>query len=152
MDGKILRPLPGGDTAPAVARRYVREVGAAWATDLLESVLLVTSELVTNAVRHGAGEVTLVVRTSTQTIRVEVCDGGVEPVPQPAGDPIHGAAHGAGGDGGDRRDGADRRDSRQVSEGGRGLYIVDAVAGRWGVTYAHEPPGKVVWFEMGPSS
>ena len=32
------------------------------------------------------------------------------------------------------------------SAGGRGVWLVDTIASRWG--HPPEPPGKVVWFEM----
>ena len=75
---RFRRDLPG---VPA-ARRYVAEV--AWpraglpATDEL---LLVVSELATNAVRHGAGDMEVRVHGRDGVARVEVLDDGGPPVP-----------------------------------------------------------------------
>lgn len=115
--------LPGGVRSPQVARREIeRHFGAAVDADTLASVELLTTELVSNAVRHGgAGEretVVLHLATSTSCLRVEVCDhgAGFEPGrPMPYG------------------------------EGGYGLFIVSEVSSRWGVSSGD---GNCTWFEL----
>lgn len=138
MDGNR-HSLPFDHRAPGIARRLVQHEGADWSADLLESALLATSELVTNAVLYGAAQVTLEISTTVTPLRVEVHDSGHETLLQSAD---------SGG-----QDGADSQGDcgRQV-EGGRGLAIVRVLASRWGVTTAQQPPGKTVWFEMSPSS
>jgi two-component sensor histidine kinase len=88
---------------------------------------LLTSELVTNAVRHGASDPheTILVRVAHDddgAVRVEVCDEGA---------------------------GFERHvDSRDMMEpGGHGLRLVQTLASRWGVI-----PGEpsCVWFEAEP--
>lgn len=127
--------LPHGVRAPAIARRHLRLVGADWDDDLLESTLLATSELVTNAVLHGGDHATLAVRTSTDTVRVEVFDSGRTTtgrlVPGDAA-PADGAPVGA--------------DLDEVRLSGRGLDMVDVLALRWGVL--QQQAGTTVWFEM----
>jgi anti-sigma regulatory factor (Ser/Thr protein kinase) len=88
-------------------------------------VELLTSELVTNAVRHGASDQHESILVSAHqrdgTVRVEVCDEG---------------------------DGfAQRGDPGDLMEpGGHGLLLVDALSSRWGAI-----PGEpsCVWFEAG---
>jgi anti-sigma regulatory factor (Ser/Thr protein kinase) len=103
-----------------VARDTVREAGSALDADALDRLLLCTSEVVTNAIEHGAPPIELRVSGSGPTIRVEVSDGSTtEPQrTQPAAMAIR----------------------------GRGLLIVDRCASRWGVSAARR--GKTVWFEV----
>lgn len=115
--------LPGGLRAPQSARRALEEhFAGSIDRNMLASVELLTTELVSNAVRHGgAGEdetVTLHLATSGSCLRVEVCDngGGFEPgPPSPYG------------------------------EGGYGLFLVSEVSSRWGVSH---DDGNCAWFEL----
>jgi signal transduction histidine kinase len=88
----------------------------------LDDVMLAASELVTNAVVHGEGDVVVSVWT-VPGVRVEVADSG-------PGTPRLLTARG------------------YDDESGRGLFIVDAVASRWGVLPKIPGPGKAVWFEV----
>lgn len=111
-------------TAPALAREYLAEVCAQWDTDDLDVAQLLVTELVTNAVRHGAGPVRVRTTMAGHRLRVDVADDGVEqPQPQASG---------------------------PTGLGGRGLLIVDSLADRWGVQPATGGAGKAVWFELGP--
>ncbi len=143
MDVQTLFLLPGGDTAVAEARRHVRFVGLGWCPQLLECALLATSEIVTNAVLHGGDQVSLVVRTTAETIRVEVYDNGHTLF----GPPL--ASDGRVADAGTAA-GVHAHD--ELSVGGRGLHIVDVLSQRWGVIQAQQLPGKAVWFEISPTS
>lgn len=122
--GTVLDPRP---ESAAVARRFVREVLDAWDCDDAEELaLLLTSEVVSNAVRHAATE--LVVRLcfddDAMLLRIEVADGDARlPVVQ--------------------RPPAD-------ATGGRGLLLVEALSRRWGADATDG--GKVVWFELGARS
>jgi anti-sigma regulatory factor (Ser/Thr protein kinase) len=115
--------LPGGLRAPQSARRALEEhFAAAIDKNVLASVELLTTELVSNAVRHGgAGEeetVVLHLATAPGCLRVEVCDPGTgfEPGrPTPYG------------------------------EGGYGLFLVSEVSSRWGVS---QEEGNCAWFEL----
>lgn len=120
--GADLLPLPRTSAAPALARRHVNGACADWPDEPADVARLLTSELVTNAVVHGTGAVTLVVRCDGAALRVEVEDG--DPTcPTP------------------------RTDPDTAGENGRGLALVAALADRWGA----EPHagGKRVWFELG---
>ena len=116
--------LPHTQAAPALARRYLASMAAAWPADLLELVVLLASELVTNAVVHGLGPVQLMLIDDGLRLRVEVSDGEAESLPL-----------------------APRRPD-PVASSGRGLLIVERFADRWGCRSRRTPPGKVVWFEL----
>jgi anti-sigma regulatory factor (Ser/Thr protein kinase) len=117
--------LPSEPASVPLVRERLRELRSEMAADHLDDALLATSEVVTNAVLHGDGSVTVRVWVDGTVVRVEVADGG-SAVPRPSAD--------LGGD---------------QAEDGRGLFIVDAVTTRWGVTPEHPGPGKTVWFELG---
>ena len=64
--------------AVVTARNLTSVVLAGWDTDLVEDAALVTSELVTNAIRHGAPPVTLTVTVRTEpepTVVLDIADG-----------------------------------------------------------------------------
>lgn len=116
--------FPGMPALVAVARGLVR--AALGDCPRRDDIELVTSELVTNAVRHTPGGatgavVTLRIRATTGRARVEVADGG-DPSwtePESAGD---------------------------EEEYGRGLTIVRMLADRAG--HEPEPGGQVCWAEI----
>ncbi|HLY49960.1 MAG TPA: ATP-binding protein [Solirubrobacteraceae bacterium] len=112
--------LPRDATAPGLARRAVeRWFGPLLDAEELASVKLMTSELVTNAVVHGIGGITLRARFEDERVLIEVVDEG---------------------QGFER---SMRKDDFQ-EVGGHGLAIVDAEASRWGI---HEGTTHV-WFEF----
>jgi anti-sigma regulatory factor (Ser/Thr protein kinase) len=103
-----LRP---GPHAPADARRATREVLRRWELpSLVDRVVLVVSELVTNSVRYGRPPLRLDLRRQRSGVRIDVHDAVLE---EPA---LHGRAA--------------VEDDR---ESGRGLLIVSAVADEVGV-------------------
>ncbi len=112
--------LEPDDTAPGRARRLARRSLARWGMeDLTDSVELLVSEVVTNAVRYATKPVTLRL-LRTDVLRCEVGDD-VPQLPR-------------------------LRQARATDEGGRGLYLVNRLARRWGATRLST--GKVVWFEL----
>lgn len=112
--------LPRDVSAPGTARRAVqRWFGSELDATELENVTLLTSELVTNAVTHGTGKVTLSGALDGDRVLVEVVDEG------------HGFER-------------TLRKREFDDVGGRGLMIVDAEASRWGI---HEGTTHV-WFEL----
>ncbi|MFI1353982.1 SpoIIE family protein phosphatase [Streptomyces sp. NPDC020898] len=108
------------DAAPGRARRLARRALSRWGLeDLTDSVELLVSEVVTNAVRYASRPITLRL-LRTDVLRCEVGDD-VPQLPR-------------------------LRQARATDEGGRGLYLVNRLARRWGATRLST--GKVVWFEV----
>ena len=103
----------------ARARKLIAQKLLGLPEESLDVVLLLTSELVTNAVGHGSGPMGLHVAWGDGTVRVEVHDQSPErPVVRAAVD----------------------RDSFN----GRGLILVDGLSSGWGVLAGGT--GKTVWF------
>lgn len=103
---------------PAQARRAVAECAARLGLDeVVDDLLLVVSELVTNAVRHGAPPVRLELLADADVVRVAVGDGNPG-LPRP-------------------------RLVDDDAEGGRGMVLVEMLAREHGVRA--QPPGKTVW-------
>ena len=122
--GPVERQLPPQPTSVGEARRLVREVlegtGRVDLAALAENAVLLTSEVVTNAILHAGTTVDLVVRLDGG-VRIEVADGS-EHLPV-------------------------RRRYATTAGTGRGLMMLEEVADAWGVQ--RRPGGKVVWFELG---
>ena len=119
------RAIPARPEAARTARRFLREVAEGRVPpDALSSSLLLTSELVTNAVRHGGndtgGSIEVVVAGEDGVVRVAVRDQGEGFTP----------------------------DQPRVlrDDGGWGLHLVRKLASNWGV----ERHGRTteVWFEI----
>jgi len=91
------------------------------AVDDRDVVALLTSELVTNAIRHGRPPVSLRAALRGDAVRVSVDDGSRhEPVPV--------------------------EDTAWDASGGRGLHLVESLSDRWGVSV--NGVGKQVWFQV----
>ncbi len=115
--------LPVDDRAPGMARKFLREMSCrTHHARVMDEAELLVSELVTNAVVHGAPPVTVSVECDgTEGLRVAVTDGSSRsPVPRVA-DPD--------------------------DESGRGIYLVDVISERWGVAPGGGE-GKAVWFTL----
>jgi hypothetical protein len=67
--------LPGGLRAPAAARRAVRSALAGTDHAAIDAVVLLTSELVTNAVVRGGAGAVLTVEAARSSVVVTVADG-----------------------------------------------------------------------------
>ncbi|WP_031513118.1 SpoIIE family protein phosphatase [Streptomyces sp. NRRL F-5123] len=111
----------------AVARAFVRDTLHGWGfADVVDDAVVLTSELVTNAVVHAGTAADVRCLRYETAVRVEVADHYPErEVPlqgrgRPHRDPDH--------------------------EGGRGLLLCAALASRWGVEYT--AAGKHVWFQL----
>src|SRR4051794_40094958 len=103
------------------ARQHVARACDGLMHDLVEIAQLLATELVTNALDHGAGEITLGITRSDHDLRIDVGDEGP----------------------GWPRATTPRPDQTR----GRGMLLVESMAAAWGV----EPPaekGKRVWFRL----
>jgi anti-sigma regulatory factor (Ser/Thr protein kinase) len=109
--------------APAEARRAVRTaLGSGLPRETTDLAELLTSELVTNAIRHGTGSVTLVMNCADGVLAISVSDDDpTMPLVQP---------------------------DEPLAAGGRGVRMVQRMAQEWGVTARESGPGKVVWFRL----
>ena len=103
------------------ARRFLERAltEAGVSDDKIDDAVLLTSEVVTNAVVHAATTAELRVSVDSSSVRVEVADGSARP--------------------------AERRVFDFLSASGRGLSIVATVAADWGVETI-PGDGKYVWF------
>jgi anti-sigma regulatory factor (Ser/Thr protein kinase) len=114
--------LPSNEYAPADARRYISSQCGHLASDHLEVALLLTSELVTNAVCHTGGRAWLDIHFEEDVLTVGVTD-----------------------EGGGEVSIADEH--RSLETHGRGLWLVDELSRRWGVHPVNDT-GKRVWFQL----
>ncbi|MGD0373792.1 MAG: ATP-binding protein [Streptosporangiaceae bacterium] len=120
--------------AAAAARRFVRETLLSWPLPgraarqdtLIDDAVLLTSELVTNAVVHAGTSVHVTCRLFGGAVEIVVLDGRpaqlIPDLPHAPADP------------------AERTS-------GRGLQLPSELASAWGVTYARAV--KAVWFRIG---
>ncbi|MEW2398818.1 SpoIIE family protein phosphatase [Streptomyces sp. NPDC046862] len=113
--------LPANPAVVARTRQYVLDKLAAWElTEMAFTVELVVSELVTNAIRHGAPPIQLRLIHDDSTLICEVSDcSGTAP---------------------------HLRRAKTFDEGGRGLLLVAQLTQRWGSRHTGE--GKTIWAEL----
>ncbi|MBO1336624.1 ATP-binding protein [Streptomyces sp. VRA16 Mangrove soil] len=138
-EGRQVRRLSLGDASGIVplARDFTRDALHAWGwlpastadrRAAAEDVLLVVSELVTNACLHAEGPDELALfygdSASNKVLRIEVSDRG-------AGQPAPRTPHRAG------------------RPGGHGMFIVQRLCLDWGVVRTPGVTGKTVWAEVG---
>lgn len=111
----------------ATARSFVRDTLQGWGfADIVDDAVVLTSELVTNAVVHAGTAADVLCLRSDDGVRIEVADHYPE-----REIPLQGAAISM---------------SSPDREGGRGLQLCAALASRWGVDYT--PTQKLVWFQL----
>lgn len=118
--------LLDGPQSASAARRLLADTlaDAGCPRELIDQMVLVASELVTNVVLHGHGPPRLRLVPLRPGVRLEVHDGSLR---RPR-----------------------RRAASAADAHGRGLLIVSAYADRWGTE--RDVNGKYVWAEFGVSS
>ena len=114
--------LGGAVDVPMRARQFVRDQLEQWAvsSDCIDTVLLLTSEVVTNALCHASPPLHLALTHGSFGIDVDVSDSSLTPPEVGRPDFDH--------------------------EGGRGMWLVQALATLWGHTMSDER--KSVWFTL----
>ncbi|OON72994.1 ATP-binding protein [Streptomyces tsukubensis] len=124
--------LDGASGVVPLARDFARDALHAWGwmpaagadrRAAAEDVLLVVSELVTNACLHAEGPDELRIATDGKVLRIEVSDRG-------SGQPSPRTPHRAG------------------RPGGHGMFIVQRLCLDWGVVRPQDAPGKTVWADV----
>ncbi|MEO3975477.1 SpoIIE family protein phosphatase [Streptomyces sp. CAU 1734] len=111
----------------ATARAFVRDTLQGWGySEVVDDAVVLTSELVTNAVIHAGTSADVLCLRLGDSVRIEVGDRYPEREV-----PIQAAGHSFG---------------NLDSENGRGLMLCSALASRWGVEYT--PTNKQVWFQL----
>ena len=136
--GRLTRriTLRGASGVVPLARDFTRQALYAWGwmpavtadqRAAAEDVLLVVSELVTNACLHAEGPDELWIHSDRKVLRLEVSDRG-------SGQPAPRTPHRAG------------------RPGGHGMFIVQRLCLDWGVRRTPGRPGKTVWAELAAPS
>ncbi|MEU8266889.1 ATP-binding protein [Sphaerisporangium sp. NPDC049002] len=113
--------LPADPSVTAKCRAMVREALTEWNLhDLVDDVVVVVTELLGNAIIHGAPPIHLALRAGPGMLTGAVTDGGEGwPRVRAAGTEL---------------------------EHGRGLRIVTALTDLWGVQHVPAGGGKTIWF------
>jgi anti-sigma regulatory factor (Ser/Thr protein kinase) len=116
--------LPAKAVAPSIARGTIDPLQSRLSEDSYFTVQLLVTELITNSLRHARfsdyDAIDIKVEMDNERTRVSVCDPGGEEVPRLLEQDLE-------------------------STGGRGLFLVDAMADHWGIDTNHR---TCVWFEL----
>ena len=121
---RVVTKLPGDPSAVPAARRFAGQAAADYGADAdaIDTTKLLVTEVATNAVLHAHSPIRLTVSSEPPDgVRIEVRDDDPTPPPLPC---------------------APEPDATS----GRGLWLVSAMARRWGVNRNRK--GKTVWFEV----
>ncbi|HET6817499.1 MAG TPA: ATP-binding protein [Mycobacteriales bacterium] len=119
--------ISGSPKAAPTARRFVhQELAKVITAELLEDVLLMTTEMVTNVVLHARTDVHLGVTHDGTNVLVTVQD--------------HNSAGPA--------ERARNAEEGQLAESGRGMQIIERLADDFGWSRMPDRHGKVMWFVL----
>jgi anti-sigma regulatory factor (Ser/Thr protein kinase) len=124
-DRSVAWRLPGEPRQVARCRRLVRDTLAGWGLGALtETVELLVSELVTNAIQHAGGEIRLRMQRDGDggPLLCEVCDHTRNP--------------------------PELQELSATAERGRGILLVNGLSRKWG--HRRTATGKTVWFTLDP--
>lgn len=119
---RVAITVPSVPTSVAAVRRYTVGVcrDAGLEAELVDNAALLVSEVATNALVHGCGDVRVTAYVTGASLRVEVSDEDPG-MPEP-------------------------RHAGVLDEGGRGLALLEALSADWGTDST--PAGKTVWFVL----
>jgi two-component sensor histidine kinase len=113
--------LPPTALSPLAARNFARDMLNDWRIPEVYEVAVIASELVTNAILHAAGAVTLSLDLQDNAVRIVCDDDNSDVIPI-------------------------RRGGLRPAEDGRGLVLVAALALDWGVE--NKNGVKTVWADV----
>ena len=117
--GRFVKRLPSSELAPSLARAAFVATAVGIPGDVFDDAVLLTSELVTNSVRHAESDwIEIDISLSADRLRIEVGDDSRETI----------------------------RPRTPSVEGGWGLTLVGELATRWGVERLTS--GKKIWVEF----
>jgi transcriptional regulator with XRE-family HTH domain/anti-sigma regulatory factor (Ser/Thr protein kinase) len=118
--GDFRKRFPPTPLAPAMARAALATTAIGIPNEVLENASLLTSELVTNAVRHASSDwIEVAITLTADRLRVSVSDQDPRPI---------------------------KPGSSDAEGGGWGLRLVAELATRWGSE--RNPGGKTIWIEF----
>jgi anti-sigma regulatory factor (Ser/Thr protein kinase) len=116
--------LPAKAVAPSIARGTLDPLQSRLAEDTYFTVQLLVTELITNSLRHARfsehDAIQIQVDIDDRRTHVSVCDPGGDKQPKLLEQDLE-------------------------ATGGRGLFLVDAMADQWGIKTNHR---TCVWFEL----
>jgi transcriptional regulator with XRE-family HTH domain/anti-sigma regulatory factor (Ser/Thr protein kinase) len=116
--GEFRKRFPSDPLAPALARAALATTAIGIPTDAFDTAALLTSELVTNSVKHSDSKwIDVAITLDLRTLRVEVSDQSSKTI----------------------------RPRTPGIDGGWGLTLVGELASRWGVE--RRTDGKTIWIE-----
>lgn len=118
---RLTLTIPRSAQMVTQARHWFRDALSGWDQDRAAEAESLFSEVATNAVRHGRGQVTITVRLASEAVRCDVRDQSWRAPGRTCGHDLD-------------------------LEDGRGIAIVTALAHAWGVR--RRLRGKTVWFEI----
>lgn len=109
-------------TSVSKSRRFVEEVTADLAPEFREAIVLMVSELATNALVHATSGFEVRIERDATAVRTTVTDSG---------------------EGSPSLSNPDNTDPH-----GRGLLVVQELSDEWGTTVDPDTPGKSIWFSL----
>ncbi|MGA2210782.1 MAG: ATP-binding protein [Acidimicrobiales bacterium] len=116
------RTFPAVAESVRAARQFAAEVLPPLPQSLLDTVLIMVSELASNSVEHADTEFTLSIEHSGGRIRVQATDSG-------SGEAV-------------------LRHPGPTEARGRGLLVIDQLSDDWGVIQAADGTGKTIWCSL----
>jgi len=117
--GRFVKRFPNTVSAPSIARAALVATAVGINADTFHDAELLTSELVTNSVKHsGSDWIDVDITLATEVLRIEVSDQSTAPI----------------------------RPRTPDVDGGWGLRLVAELATRWGIERTHT--GKKIWVEL----
>jgi anti-sigma regulatory factor (Ser/Thr protein kinase) len=123
---KATADFPRGAASVTAVRRFVKQTLDDVAPEALDAIVLMSSEVATNVVRHAGSEYRVEVRRKRRIVEVRVTDhGGGQPV---------------------------RRSPSKSEPTGRGIVIVDALSDSWGTDVDAKRGTTTFWFRVDLSS